>query len=1266
MAVKQQAEVTLTDYSDASSIVCWYKISTSATLPSAPTTTQTSQTVSGWQKTEPTITSDADAAKYVYSCWQTNWGDGSCEWGDVSMSASFEAAKRAWNKASAAQTAADEAQASANASIVSKSQNDGSRSITTVDAAELPLLTLDPVYGECVQSGTPTPSAPAYIRAVRHRNLLKGDNKLSSAAGEYGWTNNMGSSPVLEVVEKDGFECIHLQASVTDKYIPSIATRHRINLEWGCTYTVVCYVMFDKEVVVAANAPLYYHMGSVATTDEFDTAINGKGGGVSLSLVSPAANTTVPANTWTRIEARVTTAASAPNASYKIPVFRPFLYGSIRTTSETVTMNTWMHSYMFECSTLAHDYIPYGKIGVSAKGLNLFDVGTFDATKIGHTLNADGTITGPATDNRAWGYDSSEFKFSLPAGTYTLAMEVLAAGNDTSAKAALYNSSNTLLKEFTRNDVNSVGVKTVSPFTLSSETKIGLMAKVYGSFVRFWILEGSYTASNVPAYSTFIDSVSYIDLKGNGVYGLDSTFRDVLRVGTDGRVALEKRTVKCKGSDFTVTQYTNATNAWGLNLIHKSGNAAMGIWSGAKSGGPIPLSSILLGTNTSPWSGESSTINHISGTTGTYPNNIYCCVSKSDYATIADFNTALAGALANSEFVFGLDPKKWYTVDLGYVDLPTVNDGSIVNVEAEVQPVIGGSWWTERGYQAGRAHVDATRVVASQKPYIVGTQTAATYDWTGDCPELSVLREGQQITYVLPYSVGGTAISAAYTTISSGASTNTTGAALTLTLADGSSTGQVPIWYGNGMGRVTSHYAYGSVITMTYREDIVMGGTYHIDNGWFIDAEYNSDTVYSRSISGGFYTGANGVLSYGLMMKDSNGRWTAIVNNKYSNSTQDKTCYTGGLELGEVLYCSTWYSNGRVATNNTSVSGDLWASYIFDFRFCTNISANSTAGKALTVRQPVYLVGTISNSDGMFHLDTTQWWTQTANDSTKVYIYLGTAYSWYQLSMVDSKPVYTWDGTKLVPLDLTTVVKSQDIYIQASSVSDAPTVPSAWVEESGESISYGTQGDASTITCAWTLKHPTYNRDRPVTFVATQSKRLDGTVTCSNPLPDDTDTVIDGGRIITNSIQAHSLEANCLKLSNFSSEVTDKFGSYDQAVGDVGTLSGNVETLSNKVATFEAVERMVSSHDGQLTTIMNSLKFREGELELKTQSGSDSTSVALTSTKLAFRSGNSEVASISNEKLDIQNAEVHGTLAFGGFAFIPRSNGNLSLKWIGA
>ena len=184
--------------------------------------------------------------------------------------------------------------------------------------------------------------------------------------------------------------------------------------------------------------------------------------------------------------------------------------------------------------------------------------------------------------------------------------------------------------------------------------------------------------------------------------------------------------------------------------------------------------------------------------------------------------------------------------------------------------------------------------------------------------------------------------------------------------------------------------------------------------------------------------------------------------------------------------------------------------------------------------------------------------------------------------------------------------------------------------------------------------------------MATQRKRLDGTVTCTAPLPDDTNTVIDGGRIITHSIQAHAIESNSLKLSNFSSEVTNKLTDYDNAVDGVSSLSNQVDSMSKKTALIEGIQTRLTEQDGKLTTITNSFRVNNGKLELTTDDGSESTSVELTSTKLAFMNNNNEVASIGEDKLDIQNAEVHGTLAFGGFAFIPRSNGNLSLKWIGA
>ena len=328
---------------------------------------------------------------------------------------------------------------------------------------------------------------------------------------------------------------------------------------------------------------------------------------------------------------------------------------------------------------------------------------------------------------------------------------------------------------------------------------------------------------------------------------------------------------------------------------------------------------------------------------------------------------------------------------------------------------VTNKFWASRGLDFGEPVGDIgeplTLVEHAARSNITLTdeRTANSRLLTASAPMLDRLEDGQQITFRSSWAYASEAKATELEGWSdSGSSAN---CYLKLNLKEGD-TGWIPIYY-NAETRMTSHYGAGSDIRMTYHENITRSGGNPIARGWWCDVNYNTDTVYSRSISGGFYTGANGVLSYGLCMKDSSGRWTAIVNNKYSNTTQDKTAYTGGLQLGEVLFCSTWYANGRVATNNTSVAGDLWASNIFDFRFCTNISANTTAGKALTVREPVYLVGSMG-ADGLFYLNKTQWWTQTeptANDNN-VYIYLGIAYSWYQLALVDNKPIYVFRNGK--------------------------------------------------------------------------------------------------------------------------------------------------------------------------------------------------------------------------------------------------------------
>lgn len=106
MSVKAASEVTILDETDLDSLVTWYKLQTSATPPAAPTTTKTSDAVSGWVQAEPTF-SAGTVTNYLYTVIQTRWKDGSCSWGTVQLSSSYEQAKQAWNKANAAQSSID-------------------------------------------------------------------------------------------------------------------------------------------------------------------------------------------------------------------------------------------------------------------------------------------------------------------------------------------------------------------------------------------------------------------------------------------------------------------------------------------------------------------------------------------------------------------------------------------------------------------------------------------------------------------------------------------------------------------------------------------------------------------------------------------------------------------------------------------------------------------------------------------------------------------------------------------------------------------------------------------------------------------------------------------------------------------------------------------------------------------------------------------------------------------------------------------------------
>ena len=84
------------------------------------------------------------------------------------------------------------------------------------------------------------------------------------------------------------------------------------------------------------------------------------------------------------------------------------------------------------------------------------------------------------------------------------------------------------------------------------------------------------------------------------------------------------------------------------------------------------------------------------------------------------------------------------------------------------------------------------------------------------------------------------------------------------------------------------------------------------------------------------------------------------------------------------------------------------------------------------------------------------------------------------------------------------------------------------------------------------------------------------------------------------------------------------------------------------------------------------MSFNNSTLTIKPGSASDATKCTISSSEFALWAGANKVAQIAVDsednigKMFINKAKILDSLAFGDFAWITRSNGNMTLKWIGA
>ncbi len=111
----------------------------------------------------------------------------------------------------------------------------------------------------------------------------------------------------------------------------------------------------------------------------------------------------------------------------------------------------------------------------------------------------------------------------------------------------------------------------------------------------------------------------------------------------------------------------------------------------------------------------------------------------------------------------------------------------------------------------------------------------------------------------------------------------------------------------------------------------------------------------------------------------------------------------------------------------------------------------------------------------------------------------------------------------------------------------------------------------------------------------------------------------------------------------------------DKVQTDVNTYIVRVDAINGKIESIEQTTECFSMEDAGLRITR----------KISSQDPAKQLSMLLSEQKLSFYQGTDEVAYFSNNKLYVTDAEILERLQLGKFAFIPRSNGNLSFRYLG-
>ena len=436
------------------------------------------------------------------------------------------------------------------------------------------------------------------------------------------------------------------------------------------------------------------------------------------------------------------------------------------------------------------------------------------------------------------------------------------------------------------------------------------------------------------------------------------------------------------------------------------------------------------------------------------------------------------------------------------------------------------------------------------------------------------------------------------------------------------------------------------------------------------NATGNSNTSYSQQSP--VKAGANGVWGYSLIMQAADGRWNSIFTASSWNGTgTGKSRYTGGFVLGRILYSSgagTQTSSSSTAATYYRYDTDVatsttWDVYPFDMRYSTNCATSLVAYK------PVYLVGTVG-SDGLFYLDAT-WWTQTlpSTEDGKVYVYIGETYSTYQvyLASVHTALVYSDGGIKTYDQANTEKAKAEikvttdGISMEVSKVVEGLTQSSHFVQtEDGFVFSVDDAIDAKQDVGDYATADDLAGAVAGVNAdIATKADAADTTAALAG-LQGYAEELAQGAQ--------DAAEARAAELSSDAEKT---------ATGFITEISGG-GILVHRNDDYDPETEEVPAHGVRISDTVEVVRGGESVAEFGEEfrvGRADQTHMEGSSSKLAFTRDGDDLAWFGQEDGDDPDSPwglhtevlyVEDMQRFGQFAWIKRSNGNMTLKWLEA